>query len=116
MLETVIVEFVAPIPVGHRVQVVRVQHWSTPLFGGPGSWQDASDPIVIDVDTGIIYGSTIMCRHLVPSPLSFQPNAGYHIARVMEGRVGTCVVSSYGGDQSSVYTYLGIEWAPQGYR
>ncbi len=114
--QLVVVEFVAPIPVGHRVRVLRVQHWSTPLFGGPGSWQDASDPVVVDVDTGIIYGSSVMCRHLVPNPLSFQPNSGYHLAGMTEGRVTSCVVSSYGGDQSSLYTYIGIAPEPQAYR
>lgn len=33
-----------------------------------------------------------------------------------EGRVTSCVVSSYGGDQSSLYTYIGIAPEPQAYR
>lgn len=108
--------YLAPIPIGHRVQVVYAQYWSTPLFGGEPHWENAAQPILLDLETGIVYCGPEMQPRLVPSPLGFLPNSGHQVSRIMEGRVVSCMVASDGGDTSSIHTALAVEPTPQGYR
>ena len=108
--------FLAPVPVGHRVQVVRASHWGAPLFGGQASWVDLPDPVVVDLETGVIYAPWRFHQHVVPAPLGFAPNSGYRIAGSTEGRVASCVVSAEGGERAVLATVLTVESDPQGYR
>lgn len=121
MLTEFTLSFLAPIPVGHRVQLLRVQRWTSPAFGfggGAPSWQNRDEPVIVDLDTNIVYGDTIVCRALNPSPLAFKPNTGYQVAEVKEGRVTGCIVGSDGGDQTNLRTHLVVEMLPTpgGYR
>ncbi len=102
-------DFLAPIPLGHRVQVIRVQRWTTPLFGGPAQWEDTANPVVVDVDTGIVYSDTYLAKDLLPNPVAFQPNSGLQAAGVTDGRVTGCIVGSDGGDHTSLKTYLWVD-------
>ena len=109
-------DFLAPIPVGHKVQVIYGQLWATPLFGGPPRWEDMLEPIVVDLDTGIVYCSPYAADLLVPSPLGFKPGTNHRASSVVEGRVTSCMMSSSGGDSASLVTDLVVEPIPQGYR
>jgi hypothetical protein len=53
-METIIVLFHAPIPVGHRVQIVWYQCLQGGLFGGKLTLLE-HEPQIIDLDTGIEY-------------------------------------------------------------
>jgi hypothetical protein len=108
--------FLAPVPVGHRVQVVRASHWGGALFGGEPSWVDVPDPVVVDLETGVIYAPWRFHQHVVPAPFGFAPNSGYRIASTGEGRVASCLVSAEGGERSILATVLTVESDPQGYR
>ncbi len=118
MLTQLVLTFLAPIPVGHRVQLLQVQRWTSPLFGGPASWENRAEPLVVDLDTNVVYGDSYVCRDLIPSPLSFKPNTGYQVAQVTEGRVTGCLVGSDGGDTTNLRTFLFVEMNPPagGYR
>jgi len=110
------VYFLAPIPVGDRVQVVTAQSWVTPLFGGAAHWETADQPILVDLDTGIIYCHVSFAPYIVPAPFGFRPNSGHQVAQTVEGQVTSCMLTSGGGDTSTMNTDLTIEPTPQGYR
>jgi hypothetical protein len=112
----IVLKFIAPIPVGHRVRIIHAQRWQSPLFGGSPSWQAVDTPILVDLDTGILYVEAMMSGDIVPSPFGFKPNTGYQIASVVEGRVTHCLIGSHGGSNALVSTNLAYEPAPQGYR
>ena len=116
MRQPLVLPFLAPIPVGHRVQMIRASRWQSPLFGGQPSWNEVADPVVVDRDTGIIYASSQLGRHLVLEPLGFKPNTGHQVASLTEGRVTSCLVTMSGGDTTELETILAIEIDPQGYR
>jgi len=116
MQQVLTVPFLAPIPVGHRVQIIRASRWQSPLFGGEPSWKDVPDPILVDRDTGIIYAWTMMTTDLVIEPLAFKPNVGLQIASLTEAKVTACVVASESGERPSLKTTLHVTVEPQGYR
>ena len=116
MLTVIRLPFLAPVPVGHRVQVVRASHWQSPVFGGSPSWVDVPDPMLVDLETGVVYAPWRFHQHVVPSPLGFAPNSGYRITSTAEARVASCVVSAEGGERAVLSTALAIEADPQGYR
>ena len=47
--------YLAPIPVGHRVQIIYAHQWKSPLFGGQPRWEPNSTPILVDLETSIVY-------------------------------------------------------------
>lgn len=53
----VLVQYAAPIPVGHRVEVRWYARVSAGLFGGRDEETAEHQPIVVDLDTGIEYAS-----------------------------------------------------------
>ena len=118
MIIALSLSFLAPIPVGHRVQVISTQWWISPLFGGAGRWEPISLPIIADLDTGIVYCHSSFADALILTPLSFKPDAGYQITNVVEGRVTSCLVSTYSGNVPPsviIRCDLTVEQTPQGY-
>jgi hypothetical protein len=107
--------FIAPIPTGHRVQVLRIQRWTAPLFGGPAAWEEQTNPLVVDLESGVIYGESYLTRQITANPLAFRPNTGFQVGAMTEGRVTACIVGSDGGSSTSLLTQLYIETPqPQG--
>jgi hypothetical protein len=99
--------FLAPVPVGHRVHVVKYERLTTPLFGNEGRWEPSSSPLLVDLDTGIVY-----CDER-----SFTGFDGrtFRAGNVFEGRVTSCIVhSSDTGESNQAVTKLVIEPLPQG--
>jgi hypothetical protein len=101
--------YLAPIPVGHAVRILSIHMWTTPVFGGAPHWEPTSDPVVVDVDTGVVYADAPTHKHIVPSPFGFDPQSGLAVAQVVEGRVTACTVGSSGGERASVRTHLVVE-------
>src|SRR5512135_421097 len=93
MPQALTVQFLAPVPVGHRVQVLRVRYWSTPIFGGPGSWTEDSQPVLVDLETGVAYCYGTLASKLSLAPLGFLPDSGYQVAAQKEARVTACLVA-----------------------
>jgi hypothetical protein len=111
--------FLAPIPVGHRVQVISTQYWVSGPFGGGPRWEPMAMAILADLDTGIVYCHSILAGKLILSPLSLKPNVGYRVSNVVEGRVTSCLVSTYSGNtppSAVICCELTVEPTPQGYR
>jgi hypothetical protein len=107
---------IAPIPTGHRVQIIRAQRWVTPLGSSP-HWADVMVPLVVDLETSVIYCSDGLADNVVPSPLAFKPDSRMRVASTTEGRVTSCIVSSDRvGEITVLKTYLGVEPTPEGYR
>jgi hypothetical protein len=116
MYDALDVPFIAPIPVGHRVQIIRASRWESPLFGGEPSWRPVSDPILVDRDTGIIYAESTMAERLVLEPLAFKPNVGLQISTLTEAKVTACLVTTEGGERARLKTTLQLVLEPPGYR
>lgn len=113
----VVLRFVAPIPTGHRVQVIRAQRYGVSTIGGAPHWEEVPEPIVVDLDTSIIYCGDGLGASIDPSPLAFKAHSGLQVASITEGRVTSCVVSS-DRTRETLYltTFLVVEPTPQGYR
>jgi len=102
-------DYVAPIPTGHRVQVIRAQRWVTPAFG-PARWSDVPVPLVVDLDTSVVFCGDGLGESLVPSPLAFKPDSRLQVAGMTEGRVTSCIVSTDRiGETFIAKTYLVVE-------
>jgi len=97
--------FVAPVPQGNRVQVLSVERWITPIFGGAPHWDTIDQPIVVDLDTGVTYCHADLMGDLIPFPLGLKPNRGCRISATVEGRVTSCMVASVGGDNTTLRTF-----------
>src|SRR3954447_18460460 len=109
--------FLAPVPVGHRVQIIRASRWQAPLFGGPPAWNPVPDPIIVDRDTGIVYAHRMTGANLVLEPLAFKPNVGHQIASLEEAKVTACLLLSESLDERPrLTTTLHVDIEPQGYR
>jgi hypothetical protein len=109
--------FLAPIPVGHRVTVLALEHYATPLsLFGPvpeGSWRPMEQFLVCDEDTHVLYSDRSIGLHV---------EASYeHIRFIddtrrvssaqapMRGRVSSCVVLSDHGERTCLRTLLGVD-------
>jgi hypothetical protein len=115
MAFAVTLDFLAPIPVGNRIQIVRWQLWVTPLFGGSPHWDEIDEPIVVDLETGVVYCALHATDGLTTKPLAFaKPDRRF--SSVLEGRVASCIVAASAGDTTYLKTLLTIEPTPQGYR
>lgn len=56
-MRNVVVLYAAPIPVGHRVEVRWYTQVSSTLFGGSKETDRESEPVIVDLDTGIEFAS-----------------------------------------------------------
>jgi hypothetical protein len=109
--------FVAAIPVGHRIQIVRAQRWGSPIFSSaPATWMDIDVPILVDLDTGIVWTAPSLGSELTLAPLGFKPNKGCRVAQTEEARVTSCLVAAMGGDRAEITTTLVFDPLPAGYR
>lgn len=91
------------------MQVVTVLRATKPLLG-EAKWERLESPLVIDVDTGVVYGVSGLTRDLRPTrPLSFS-SEGLALGEVQEGRVAACFVGSFPGDtDGSLSTRMWLE-------
>jgi hypothetical protein len=109
--------FLAPIPVGHRVTVLALEAYGTPLslFGPaqPGAWRPIDQLLVADETTHILYSDRSIGLHA---------EATYEHIRFIDdtrrvsaaqpplrGRVSSCVVLSDHGERTYLRTLLGVE-------
>lgn len=96
-------KYLAPIPVGHRARVVTVLRTTRPLFG-EGQKEPLAEPLVVDLDTGVVYGRSGTTTLLAPTaPLSFT-SEGLSFGEAIEGRVTACFVGSSPGDAEDALT------------
>jgi hypothetical protein len=115
--QTLSVHFFAPIPVGHRVNVIWLDVYVSALFSAAAAWMPVHLPLVIDLDTGILYGAAGSSRIVAAtSPPGLKPDCGHRVRATHEYRVSACVVESSGGDAASLSTELVLMELPQGYR
>ncbi len=108
--------YLAPIPVGHRVQIIHAHRRTMALLSGYERWEPHDSPILVDLETSIVYAGYTLVDHIVTSPLGFTPASGYAVAQMIEGKVVGCLCVSDGGDTATIHTRIQIEQAPQGYR
>lgn len=95
--------FIAPIPVGHRVELTFLKKpligWFSSVIAG---YEDMLDkPIVRDMETGVVYASTnVYTEHDYVTPRGASPLPDHHRPEleqdhVVIGRVVSCRVISY---------------------
>jgi hypothetical protein len=110
-------DYVAPIPTGNRVQVVRAQRWVASVPGTSAYWAEVPSPLVVDLETNVVYCGDALGYALVSPPLAFKPDSNLKVVDMMEGRVTSCIVSSDRvGEVFVAKTHLIVEPTPQGYR
>ncbi|MFO0559261.1 MAG: hypothetical protein U0269_14695 [Polyangiales bacterium] len=109
--------FIAPVPVGHRVTVLALDWFATPiaLFGGgqPGQWQVSKKIIVCDENTRIVYAekSTPLSDDASYEQLTFR-DGSFRISQSvapLRGVVRSCIVQSDHGDNVYNRTLLNVE-------
>jgi hypothetical protein len=118
MAHIVEVPLVAPIPVGHRVSIVTMEHRALALFGPPpDEWHTSTAPIVCDEDTRVIY-ATISAGL---SPESTYERILFKTADrrvsptvpIVRGVVTSCVVLTDSGDSVYMKTVLHLDAGPK---
>lgn len=117
MIEVMDLALYAPIPVGHRVSVVPIESYVTPLFGGKASWQVLGTPLVCDEDTRIIYAD----RNVGLSPETTYEQICFKSQETrvsqskppVRGVVLACLALYDYGDSVHMHTILRIETGPR---
>jgi len=112
-----------PIPVGHAVVIRWYEVESDGLFG-TNKEERPYEPLVEDLDTGIVYGTEWLFHHAGMKPprepvtVLDQPRAGARLTRELTGRVRRCRVLTVYWSDYDVQTELVIEPEPSraGYR
>lgn len=113
-MEHVVVQYQAPIPIGHQVEVVWYEVIETGLLGKKArSWPH--EPLIIDVNTGIEYASerwlasTGVKHHGRPVEIGDELAAGVRVLQRLKGVVRKCRVITIRGHEFDVQTALTIE-------
>jgi hypothetical protein len=116
----IVVVYVAPIPVGHRVEVT----WTEEVRRGLVPGQERTDsrphqPVLVDLDTGVVYlsdwsvGAGRRRSPDQPYDVGVEPMQDHRVARIVRGVVKACrVVTVRGFPQLDVQTHLTIEPDP----
>ncbi|MCB9694813.1 MAG: hypothetical protein H6736_23625 [Alphaproteobacteria bacterium] len=112
-----VVMYVAPIPVGHRVRVVWHEEVQRGLVPGQERTDDRPhQPVLEDLDTGVIYasdwafGAGRRKRPDQPYDVGQRPMADFRVAREITGRVAACrVITVRGYPELDVQTHLHID-------
>ncbi len=113
----VVLDFSAPIPIGHHVTAIPLE--TRALLGFGADWVPSRLMILCDDDTRIVYttrgvGSETMTYESLTladdSPVRFAP------VPPLRGIVRSCVVRSDSGDTVYNQTILVVEPDPAGYR
>ena len=116
--------YAVAIPVGHRVAVRWYRGKSKGLFGGDNEESRPHEPVVEDLDTGIVYSpewvlETAAARYPgTPFGVSDGLKKGIEETGTLVGRVAVCrIVTGHGSDYHA-QTELTIdpEPEPEGYR
>ena len=94
-------EFLAPIPVGHRVELEYFEYEAGVVK--PTMRIDKKHPVVVDLETGIRWHGP---RHSGPS---FARDPGQQHARSEIARVVACDVQTYGSDAIGLRTRLTLD-------
>ncbi|GHF62399.1 hypothetical protein FHX82_002917 [Amycolatopsis bartoniae] len=116
MTTTLAVNYPAPIPVGHRVEITEFADTR------PEKKRKGFDmtlpfrhPVVVDLDTGIRYMNHVHAREdgnggnaFTPNHYPFAPRPGLAVSRVYEARVVACTLVSVEG-LSTQHTMLALE-------
>jgi hypothetical protein len=113
---------VAPVPVGHRVELRWYRKLVTGLLSGQRYESTPNHPFVRDLDTGVVYGDhDLFLRHGAvvqvsvdkPTPLEWDPLPEHQLEYQVVGRVVGCRVSTFRiGQTFHVQSTLVVE--PQG--
>ena len=114
MMELVVL-LVAPVPVGHRVEVCFLRR-QVPGMVRDRVLEDDHQPVITDLDSGVVYGSELAWgdnttrRQGAPLPLKVGPLADSDVKRRLVGRVRACrVVTVRGAGEVDVQTLLQVE-------
>lgn len=112
----IVVVYVAPIPVGHRVRVVWHQLNEPGIAGQVRTDERPHQPMIEDLDTGVTYwtdwpvGTDRRRSHEEPFDIRFDLRDGLEVERVLEGTVRACrVVTVRGYADLDVQTHLVVE-------
>lgn len=116
-MEHVVAVYVAPIPVGHRVEIT----WTEEVRRGLVPGQDRTDgrphqPVIVDLDTGVVYLSdwAVGASRRKGPDQPYEVGAGtlsdHRVGRVLRGVVRACrVITVRGFPQLDVQTHLEVE-------
>lgn len=98
-------EFLAAVPVGHEVVIEYLARRR-----GKKVEVDARFPFVVDVTTGIRYGSGSISPHPANVARGFEPDPDLFVAERYAAVVRGCeVMSTMGSQVDSVWTHLVVE-------
>ena len=104
--------FFAPVPVGHRVTLLGIEHLDSPLFGGPSTWKPLPHFLVLDEHSRVVYADAAARLHSEASfeQIRFQDDT-YRLSTTqppLRGQVVSCLALSDHGDSVYLRTVLGI--------
>ena len=113
-------EIIAPIPVGHHVTAIPLEHKQVIDFSGGENWLPTSTMIVCDDTTRIVYTARgVGSESMTYEALAFDPGSSLRMSNALapiRGTVTSCVVRTDYGDGIRMETVLGVEPDPTGYR
>ncbi len=109
MAHTFIALICAPVPVGHRVEVLVLVESS-----GGFRKTETTRTVVSDLDTGVVYGEmeafeAVTSIRAEPRPLPPAPRADLAVKTRVTGRVRACQVATMGFTDRWIQTTLVIE-------
>jgi len=115
-MHQIVCAFAAPIPLGHRVECRWFSQQIEKLFGGSEAHTFQFEPLVIDLQTGIEYGTQRPWRHgsakamHQPLPIGPEPNPEVQVTHRLVGTVRRCrVISLPMYERGAIQTHLDIQ-------
>ena len=115
-MHSVVCVYAAPIPVGHRVEILWFAQEVTGIFSGPKTHVYEAEPFIKDLDTGIEYSSHRAFEHGLmkvshkPLEVSDRPNPALRVSHRIVGVVRRCrIVTCIAFDGDPIQTHLDVE-------
>lgn len=114
MMRTVNFHGVAPVPVGHRVEVRWYQEMIAGLFGGSTSREEPTRPWIRDLDSGVVYATHwlfldggVYLTEINVRNTEVRPTL--RIIETLTGKVLSCHVTTVGLSDMVVETLLTVQ-------
>lgn len=114
-MEHVVVQYQAPIPIGHQVEIVWYEVIETSLLGGKKARSWPHEPLITDINTGVEYASerwlasTGVKHSGRPVEVGDELAAGVRVLQRLKGVVRKCRIVTIRGHEFDVQTALSIE-------
>lgn len=115
-MHQIVCAFAAPIPLGHRVECRWFTKQVSSMFGGSSQHPYPHEPLVIDLQTGIEYGTQLPWRagsakaQFQPLEVGPEPNPEVQATHRLVGVVRRCrLISLPQYERGAIQTHLDIQ-------